>query len=270
MKSFGQYFKYHFRSTFLRLIIMMAIVLVVSFINIDGIIKMGHRYISYINEYGIPNGHYVESMRVILGDYTTILAVLCTLMPILEFYGFKSRRNLDTMFTLPVSRTKMLFAHLLNGWIHIMLAFTAEAVIIFAALRQQKELIDESFLFGYYFVLLAVGLAIYLFFSFVFSQGNTIIDGMVFMAGWMFAFVMPFWIVEAINGDLRFYGYVNYTASNTVSYWLLRIINSVVFYSPFDKITAVFQELMESLSNVKDIQKHLTVKKLTLAALVKS
>jgi len=44
---------------------------------------------------------------------------------------------------------------------------------------------------------------------------------------------------------LRFYGYVNYTASNTVSYWLLRIINSVVFYSPFDKITAVFQELME-------------------------
>jgi hypothetical protein len=217
---------------------MMVIVLVVSFINIDGITKMGHRYISYINEHGFPDGHYVESMRVILGDYTTILAVLCTLMPIFELYSFKSRRNLDTLFTLPISRVKTLFAHLLNGWIHIMIAFTAEAAIIFVALRQEKYLVHESYLFGYYFALLAVGLAAYLFFAFVFSQGNTIIDGVVFMGGWICAFAMPLWIANDINRKIE------YAGRDTVNRWLSRAEDYGLVYHPFDSITTAFMDLM--------------------------
>lgn len=234
MKSFGQYFKYHFRSTFLRLIIMMAIVLVVSFINMDEIVEFSYDYLKV----RLMGGRFEEAIigaHVRLAFYTTIFAALCTVMPIFELYSFKSRRNLDTLFTLPVSRTKMLFAHLLNGWIHVALAFTGEAAIIFAALRQEKYWVDESYVFGYYFALLGIGLFIYLFFAFIFSQGNTVIDGIVFMVAWMFAFALPFLAAAGlfnIRGNLI----------DDIAY-------AMICYSPFDSVTAIFMDQMELYSS---------------------
>ena len=242
MKTFGQYFKYHFRSTFLRLIIMMAIVLVVSFINIESVVGLRYDQVRIQTGYGYyisdSSQRFIVGSNVRLETYTTMFAMLCTLMPIFELYCFRSRRNLDTMFTLPVSRTKMLFAHLLNGWIHVIIAFTAEAAIIFTVLRQEKYWVNESYLFGYYFVLLGVGLALYLFFSFVFLQGNTIIDGIVFMGAWSFAFEMIVWVVDTISWEF------NKNHVGTLNYWLSRIENSVIFYSPFDRINELFENFM--------------------------
>lgn len=231
MKSFGQYFKYHFRSTFLRLIIMMAIVLLLSAINFEDTVRITlHR----------TTKEFVGS-NVYLGFYTTLFAVLCSIIPIFELYVFKSRRNLDTMFTLPVSRTKMLFAHLLNGWIHIMLAYIAEGLIIFTALYQKRDWVNENYFWKYYLGLLVVGLAVYLFFSFVFSQGNTIIDGMVFMAAWIFAFVMPF----VVANDIIRYLDKTYVINSSLLNWIDRIIDSTTVYSPFNNITILLSDFME-------------------------
>ena len=231
MKSFGQYFKYHFKSTFLRLIIMMAIVLLLSAINFEDTVRITlHR----------TTKEFVES-NVYLGFYTTLFAVLCSIIPVFELYVFKSRRNLDTMFTLPVSRTKMLFAHLLNGWIHIMLAYIAEGLIIFTALYQKRDWVNENYFWKYYLGLLVVGLAVYLFFSFVFSQGNTIIDGMVFMAAWIFAFVMPF----VVANDIIRYLDKTYVINSSLLNWIDRIIDSTTVYSPFNNITILLSDLME-------------------------
>ncbi len=235
MKSFGQYFKYHFKSTFLRLIIMMAIVLVISLINMGEIVDFRYDYLKVQIMGGISKDAIIGA-RVRLAFYTTIFAALCTVMPIFELYSFKSRRNLDTLFTLPVSRTKMLFAHLLNGWIHITLAFTGEAAIIFAALLQEKHWVDESYVFGYYFALLGIGLVIYLFFAFIFSQGNTVIDAVVFMIAWIFAFAFPFLVADElfnIRGDLI----------DDIAY-------GMICYSPFDIVTSIFMDQMEQYSSV--------------------
>jgi hypothetical protein len=204
---------------------MMAIVLTVSFINMDSIVKFRQDHFNKV----------IIGSRVDLAFYTIIFGALCTIMPIFELYGFRNRRNLDTMFTLPVSRTKMLFAHLLNGWIHVIVAFTAEVVIIFSALRQEKDWVNESYILGYYFGFLAVGLAIYLFFSFIFLQGNTIIDGIVFMGAWSFAFMLPFLLIT------EFAYYLN-RLHNGGNYYelcnrLSEITESMCVYSPFGTIT---------------------------------
>lgn len=255
MKTFGQYFKYHFKSTFLRFVIMMAIVLTVSFINMEAIVNLRHGYIKVQNGLGFyvsdPSQYIIEASKVRLGVYTTIFAALCTLMPIFELYSFRSRRNLDTMFTLPVSRTKMLFAHLLNGWIHVTVAFAAEAVIIFSALHQEKDWVNESYIFGYYFALLSVGLAVYLFFSFIFLQGNTIIDGIVFMGAWSFAFMLPF--LPAIEIIYRLTNYNNY---HLLRSWLNLIGESVIVYSPMDRITTIFNSKMQIDTDYRELSYH--------------
>lgn len=220
MKSFAQYFKYHFKSTLLRLIIVLVIALALSLASYGNLLRF-HEW-----EWGLDRIAYVN---VKLGWYTFIFASICMLIPVLELSNFKSRRNLDTMFTLPVSRTKMLLAHLLNGWIHITLAFTAEAIVIFTALRQAKYSVHESYFFGYYFALLAVGLAIYLFFAFIFSQANTIMDGIIFMGAWTFVFGLP---IEVFELDNSFDG-------------------DLIAYSPFIKITKLFTDLMEIHSHDK-------------------
>lgn len=250
MKTFGQYFKYHFRSTFLRFVIMMAIVLTVSFVNIEDIVR--YRY----------DFHQGYSPKTLIGTnvdmdiFTFIFGTLCTIMPIFELYGFRNRRNLDTIFTLPISRAKMLFAHLLNGWIHVTVAFVAEAVMIFSALRQEKDWVNESYIFGYYFSLLAIGLAAYLFFSFVFLQGNTVIDGIIFMAVWSFALMLAFMAVNNIN--YNYFREINPENYRVLNEWIDDIGVNMCVFSPFGEITSMYESAM-SINYSSEIYLHKTI-----------
>lgn len=192
MKSFGQYFKYHFKSTFLRFAIIMVIALTLSLLYSDNLIGFREYYRSTVD--GILSAFYTE---VFSESYALLFATLCAIVPILELSGFKNRRNLDTIFSLPISRTKMLMAHALNGWIQITSVLTVEILVIFSALRLEKDYVNESYVWGYYGTLLVLGLCVYLFYLCVFSQANTVIDGIAFMFAWSYVFRMALiWFVR--------------------------------------------------------------------------
>jgi len=223
MKSFGQYFKYHFKSTFLRFVIMTVIVLALSLLFFDEIVR-AYYYVSS----GDKN---VDFANVHFGLFTMFFATLCVIVPMFELSGFKNRRNLDTIFSLPVSRTKMILAHALNGWLHITAIFTVEVGIMFAALRLEKEVLYESYLFGYYGAMLLLGLCVYLFFLCIFSQANTVGDGVVFVLSWSFVFALA---VLLLKNEF----YVDMKDPSL-------ILNSTVFISSFKSITEMFMLLVE-------------------------
>lgn len=225
MKSFGQYFKYHFRSTFLRFLIMTVISFTISLLFFETII--------YVNN--PPNSEFFFS-NVSLGIYTFIFAILCVIVPIFELSGFKHRRNLDTIFSLPVSRTKMLLAHVLNGWIQITTIFTMEVCVIFTALSTEKDHVNESYLFGYYGALLLFGLIVYLFSLCIFFQANTIADGIIFMGCWNLVFV---WIILFLSwSDL-----INYE----VLFGEIELISPTLVFNVFGNITESFMMLIEGI-----------------------
>ena len=110
MTSFKRYFFYHFRSTLLRgaVIAVISIALTMAFVT------------SSVRYHGATDIYIYTDV----GFLGVAAAVLCTVLPILELMDFKKRRNLDTLFFLPVSRAKMSMAHYLNGLIQTLIIVT--------------------------------------------------------------------------------------------------------------------------------------------------
>ena len=109
MTSFRKYFVYHFRSTFLRFVIIAVLALLVVSVSVsvyDGPyyskdLAMGARY-----------------QAVNISVLNTLAAIISTVIPLLELVPFKSKRNMDTMLFLPIGRRKMAAVHFLSGIFH--------------------------------------------------------------------------------------------------------------------------------------------------------
>jgi len=170
MKSFGKYFWYHFKSTLPRLLVLaiLGIILTFSFVFYEE---------SSYTVNNIPQTSIIITTEV-LGWISGICA---TVIPILELYGFKNRRNMDTLLFFPVSRTKMAFAHWLNGFIHIIAVSAICFIITALALLRYSNIYPVWAMIPYFALLMLASVAIYSLFSFLYTQANTDADGTVFI-----------------------------------------------------------------------------------------
>lgn len=173
MTSFKNYFFYHFKNTFLRLIVLCVFSLLLIATNM-----------SYYDKYYSP------------AVFGYLLGILCTLVPILELSGFKKRRNLDSLFSLPVSRKKQALIHYLNGLMHITTVYTTCFIVMFIYLAVKNNRDASGYFVAYYLLSLAMASFIYSVFMFVFNQANTIVDGVIFE---ILAAYSLFWLVQAIR-----------------------------------------------------------------------
>lgn len=158
MTSFKKYFLYRFKSNYLRLTIITAIAVIVMMLC--------------RNSYD-----YHEAEKLVLINIVTNW--LCFVMPMLEMSGLKNRRNMDTILSLPVSRTKTALAHLLNGYIQIAIPLTVCTVIYLVLLNSpEAENYPWQVLLNYV-VLLPMSALIYGLYSFIFMQANSVVDGVI-------------------------------------------------------------------------------------------
>lgn len=171
MKSFNLYFSHRFKSTLLSTLI----------IGVLCLILMGSSLSPYVRVY-----EYETYVTCQMGMCATIAIILCVIVPMLELAGFKNRRNLDTLFFLPVSRTKMALAHYLNGLIQILTIHTAVIFLVFIRLQAYAEYFNLAALVPYYFLSLPTIVIMYSVFSFVFMEANTVADGVVFQVVYIF------------------------------------------------------------------------------------
>lgn len=123
---------------------------------------------------------------------TIVLAVLCIAVPVMQFSYRMKGRDIDLWYSLPVTREKLTFARTLGGLMLIFVPYTLSYWLGFAVLLVRE---NHFVLHGYplyYLSSLPLGALLFGVYSFLYTRANTVGDGLVCMAGWTFALMLPF------------------------------------------------------------------------------
>lgn len=160
-----KYFLYHMRKTVVRFVIM-ALMLCL-FVNS-----------TVYSKYSYYGG---EHTSVSLTVFSVFGVVAPFVVAALEFSQFMNRRNLDTWFSLPISRTNLFLVHFINGAVQLSAAFIVGVLV--AAVKFAAAGISLGRLMTYTPIGICLMLFSYMLLTFLFLSANNLFDGCVFMAG---------------------------------------------------------------------------------------
>lgn len=222
MKVFGRYLQYRLKQSMLRTIVFTVLSVMVCLIMTSEVSS------STIHEEYRTTGLYMLA---------TVLGIICTLIPVLELSVFKTRRNLDTLYFFPIKRTKMALAHYLSGAIQIFTVYTVSFLSVWIYLLATTDCFRLGYMPLYYLFSLLLGWMMYSVFTFLFSEGNTVADGILFCGLWVFVASVVMYV---------FYSYV-LSAVLDKKVWLELGSFSEwgVVYAPINNLTVIFQKLIE-------------------------
>ena len=223
MSTFGRYLTYRLKNSTLRTIIFTLIAVIFTLNSVSSLV-------SY-NE--------VEFKSVGLEIIATLLGILCSVMPILETTGFKNRRNLDTLYFFPITRTKMALVHYLSGLIQAFVIYTVTFLTTFVYLLVKTNCFALGYMIGYYFASLMIGITVYSIVIFLYGQANTDTDGILFTVMWIFAIsLVGLAIFSAVQ---RIVTLEDHPVLNGV--W--DMLGWGIVYAPVNNLTVIFQRLIE-------------------------
>ena len=181
MKTFGRYLSYRLQKSVMSTLVFTVLALLLTNFVVQE---------ELTGRYSLPRtGLYI--LAVVLG-------IACTLIPLMETDCFKNRRNLDTLYFLPISRFKLALAHYLSGWIQVMVIYTVPFLWGVICIFAKADQFDMLYLLPYYFLSLLLGLIIYSFFMFLFGEGNTSGDGLAFCLLGAFALLLIFCAINEV------------------------------------------------------------------------
>jgi len=166
------YLREHLRANLKLMIYLMALALVITFALASE---------AQIHEYANSTEYFSS-----IGIPVTLLVIGCYVLPVVEFSPFKKRRNLDCFYALPLSRRALALVHYLSGLIMLTATYTVSYLTNTLLLLRAPEQYTFAPLVGHFFVSLALGIAIYSFFVFVYDQANSSADGICFIILWSF------------------------------------------------------------------------------------
>ncbi len=171
-----------------------------------------------------------------------VMGIFATLIPILETACFKNRRNLDTLYCLPLKRIKLALAHYLSGFIQVFIIYSScffTTYIYLSILETQKHSYNLGWMLLYYFVSIVFGLVLYSIFIFLLSEANTVLDGVIISFLWVFAAALIMAVAYDYFSDLNGINLIQ--RGDFISSW-------GIIYAPINNITNIFIDLIEELS----------------------
>ena len=210
MTVFWRYLAYRLKKSGLRTSVLVLLSVVIAHLVIMG------------ESFAMPGA--IEGSRTGLSVFAVILGTTSCLIPILESAELKSKRNLDTLFAFPLSRRRLGWAHYFSGLIQLWVIYTVSYLYGFFYLFTQTAWFELSYMLPYYFLSLLLGMALYSFVLFLFNEGNTVLDGVLFCV--IYLLLSVFFLVSL---DLPF----------DLDSHLVPIFESL------DRLTEYFQDLME-------------------------
>ena len=194
MTSFRKYFVYHFRSTFLRFVIIAVLALLVVSVSVS---------IYDSTYYGKDLAMGARYQDVNISVLNTLAAIISTVIPILELVPFKNKRNMDTMLFLPIGRRKMAAVHFINGFIHVFLINFVCFLAAFFILIANSAIILYPWSFPLLFAVNLLGsFIVYSVTAFIFDRANTTADGIVWLVIYSFIGLVIFASVREIYGNV--------------------------------------------------------------------
>lgn len=222
----AEYFIYHLRKTVLRFVVLAAILCVLA--NASVCLK----------------SRGIEGTTVVGGNLI-VFALFAIIAPVavagLEFSQFMNRRNLDTWFSLPISRINLFLTHFINGAVQLSVSFLAGIVVACAKLSPYPKFhITE--VWNFFWVGLGLMLLLYMLLTFLFVCANNVFDGCVFMMG---SYMVPnaiFKIVKAIVFAGKNQNILN-SSAETISKWAF---NGYTLYMEILKASVRYTSALES------------------------
>lgn len=218
MKTFGRYLAYRLKHSVLKTVILALIALLITQ---NSVVQQA----TYMDPQFRSAG---------LDAQATVLFILCMLIPMLESAPFKNRRNLDTLYFFPIKRREMALATYISGFVQVITIYSITFFTAWIYLAVKTDCFALQYMLPYYLLSLLVGLATYSFFTFIFGQANTVVDGVLFCALW---FVVPYWILSTVF-QLGIFGDMPWRLRSAIQEWGLA-------YSPINNLTVIFQDLIE-------------------------
>ena len=194
MPSFRKYSVYHFRSTFLRFVIIAVLALLVVSVSVS--VYDGP---SYSKDMAMGTRYQDVNISVL----NTLAGIISTVIPILELVPFKSKRNMDTMLFLPIGRRKMAAVHFINGFIHVFLINFVCFLAAFFILIANSAIILYPWSFPLLFAVNLLGsFIVYYVTAFIFDRANTTADGIVWLVIYSFIGLLIFTSIREVYGDI--------------------------------------------------------------------
>lgn len=193
MHSYSNYLKYLIKGNIIKYIVLVMFAMV----SVSGVAHI--RSVMYISD---------QYLRLDYGSivYPAFMAVY--VIAFLELNKFFNKRNLDSWFSLPISRTKILSAHITNAVIQVLLFVGTQFIGTIISITNEcgrkdasfSDMVDIGSLGLCFFALLIASLLSCLFAMFVVNIANNAFDAFVFAIAYT---VLPMVFVELLIAPLN-------------------------------------------------------------------
>ena len=166
---------------------------VVSVLGVVIVIAMGDRPSDYeVNEMNLTFAPYFSTVL-------TVMAMWAMLVPIMQFADYMSKRNVDTVFALPVKRTSLMTAELICSAVQVLVPYTVMFLFWFLYRITGKACFDPSwvpvmYLWGMWVLLVQMLLA-----AFWTMNANTLWDAVIFV-------LLGVFLPDVARGSLEYIG----------------------------------------------------------------
>ncbi len=227
--TFAKYLRYRLKNSSLR----SAIFSVLSLAIVLYVIAEHNRHTNTVN----VDANYLSFNETGLYMLAIVMGFFATLIPMLETACFKSRRNLDTLYCLPIKRSKLALAHYLSGYIQLAFVYSVNFFGAYIWLALNTDFYALGWMMLYYLFSLVLGFILYSIFIFLFSEANTVLDGVVFSALWIFALYL---VMYALFTYIRYkFDIPDFYKKHSY------LIDWGIVYGPLNALTVIFRELIE-------------------------
>ncbi len=146
------------------------------------------------------------------------MVVLCTLVPLCEFSFKMNKANVDTLYSMPIKRSKIHMARLIMGLIEIIIPFTISYIILLIWILIAANFYTFSYFIGFYFLLIALGIIVDLMLTFIYTRANTYHDGIIFIVFYAIILEIFFSIIRKFTDLVQSWSYSLYSPFFTLCY----------------------------------------------------
>lgn len=234
MKTCASYFKYNLKKVLVEMLTLTVFALLLVHFSVS-------QSIVHWKADGVLD---IRRSDLCLWVPSAILGVLAAVLPLLRLSAFKSRRNIDTLYSFPLSRRKMVAVQLGMGIGEMFCAFTLSYLYFIFLYKLKAGAFHLFWLLPNYFAALVGGLILYFFVAFFFWQGNTVADGIVFAIG--FAGAPALFVLDL---SILFNSSLMSEAVWYLPFWHLNNTTGLFYYKAMQDSPEVMEVMGEQLSN---------------------
>ena len=222
MKTCASYFKYSLKKVLVEMLTLTVFALLLVHFSVS-------QSIVHWKADGVLD---IRRSDLCLWVPSAILGVLAAVLPLLRLSAFKSRRNIDTLYSFPLSRRKMVAVQLGMGIGEMFCAFTLAYLYFIFLYKLKAGAFHLFWLLPNYFV------------AFFFWQGNTVADGIVFAIG--FAGAPALFVLDL---SILFNSSLMSEAVWYLPFWHLNNTTGLFYYKAMQDSPEVMEVMGEQLSN---------------------